>query len=259
MHVLGKNLTTALAALIATAPVIVLAPAASAADTQKEKAEELILQASLDPVPTNRVTGSGTAHVKLNGRYAEVTIKARGLVDAPHAMHFHIAAKGQCPPESAAKERNGNVFMNVLDGAPFYGGIGTSLTTSGDTSPDSGLAIDRFPSGSQINYHRTVELSKEAEKSLRAGTGVVVVHGIDYNGNGVYDDVLGASELDPSLPAEATNPALCGALKAAPLGSVAGGLGGTQTDGVAAAGIGTGLLAMLAGAFYLRRRSSVQQ
>ena len=54
-----------------------------------------------------------------------------------------------------------------------------------------------------------------ANDSLRDGTAVVVVHGIDYNGNGTYDfDSLGASQLDPSLPLEATPPALCGALTA---------------------------------------------
>ena len=37
---------------------------------------------------------------------------------------------------------------------------------------------------------------------------------MDYNGNGMYDfDSAGASELDPSLPAEATDPAVCGVLK----------------------------------------------
>jgi hypothetical protein len=44
---------------------------------------------------------------------------------------------------------------------------------------------------------------------------VVVIHGVDYNGNGTYDfDSAGASELDPMLPAEATDPATCGVLKA---------------------------------------------
>jgi hypothetical protein len=115
-----------------------------------------------------------------------------------------------CPPETVAKKRNGNLSLNTTDGAPFYGGIGTSLTTTGDTSPDSGLAIDRFPTGDKVHYERTITLSDEAAKSLREGTGVVVVHGIDYNGNGKYDNVLGPSDLDPSLPSEATNPALCG-------------------------------------------------
>jgi hypothetical protein len=41
---------------------------------------------------------------------------------------------------------------------------------------------------------------------------VIVVHGIDYNNNGIYDDVLDRSELNHNLPGEATAPALCGPL-----------------------------------------------
>ena len=41
---------------------------------------------------------------------------------------------------------------------------------------------------------------------------MIVVHGIDYNHNGIYDDVLDRSELNSSLPGEATAPALCGPL-----------------------------------------------
>jgi hypothetical protein len=41
----------------------------------------------------------------------------------------------------------------------------------------------------------------------------VIVQGIDYNHNGTYDDVLGAGELDPTLPHAATTPALCGTLR----------------------------------------------
>ena len=40
----------------------------------------------------------------------------------------------------------------------------------------------------------------------------MIVHGIDYNGNGLYDSVLDRSELDRHLPGEATAPALCGPL-----------------------------------------------
>ncbi len=42
----------------------------------------------------------------------------------------------------------------------------------------------------------------------------MVVHGIDYNGNGTYDDTLGGSDLNPALSGEATAPALCGELLA---------------------------------------------
>ena len=41
---------------------------------------------------------------------------------------------------------------------------------------------------------------------------MIIVHGIDYNHNGIYDNVLDRSELDNSLPGEATAPALCGTL-----------------------------------------------
>lgn len=39
---------------------------------------------------------------------------------------------------------------------------------------------------------------------------MIVVHGIDYDGNGVYDGVLQRSDLSNKLPGEATDPAPCG-------------------------------------------------
>ncbi|MEU9071295.1 hypothetical protein AB0D60_30910 [Streptomyces sp. NPDC048306] len=141
--------------------------------------------------------------------------------------------------------------------APTYFslGIGASLTTIGDASPASALAVDRFPKGDMYSYERSFTVSEEAAESLRGGTAVVVVHGIDYNGNGKYDNVLGPSQLDPKLPLEATAPALCGTLNKTPQGSVHGGLGGTQIGGVntAAAG-GAGALVLAAGGTYLLRR-----
>ncbi|BDH70190.1 hypothetical protein [Streptomyces sp. PLM4] len=253
---MNRSTAVALATAAIVAPGIALAPAASAGSAPAD--DTLHLQAHLSPVPFSMVTGSGTATVTLKGDQATVTLKARGLLaGAPHAQHFHIAAKGQCPPASAARTVNGMKSVFTTDGAPFYGAIGTSLTTSGDTGPGSGLAIDRFPVGSKIDYHRTITLSAEAAKSLREGTGVVVVHGIDVNGNGKYDDVLGPSDLDPKLPAEATNPALCGSLSTSAQGAVKGGMGGSHAEGgsTLAATTGAGLLAAAAGAFYLRRRT----
>lgn len=250
-----RTLALAMATAAAVAPAVALAPSAVA---ENADSRTLRMHADLSPVPYSKVTGSGTATVSLTGHEATVTVQAQDLLaGAPHAQHFHIEAKGVCPPASAAKERNGILSINTTDGAPFYGGIGTSLTTTGDTSPDSGLAVDRFPTGPAIDYHRTLTLSPEAAESVRAGTAVVVVHGVDVNGNGEYDDVLGESDLDPALPAEATNPALCGSLAASPRGAVAGGLGGSQTDAApttAAAAAGGGLLAAALGTVLLRRR-----
>ena len=40
----------------------------------------------------------------------------------------------------------------------------------------------------------------------------MIIHGIDYNKNGVYDGVLDRSDLNPQLNGETTAPALCGRL-----------------------------------------------
>jgi hypothetical protein len=56
---------------------------------------------------------------------------------------------------------------------------------------------------------------------------VIIVHGIDYNHNGVYDNVLDRSELNNSLPGEATAPALCGPLVPTATAGTLGPSGGT--------------------------------
>jgi hypothetical protein len=168
---------------------------------------------TLLPVPTNHVRAIGHSSVSVVGDTALVTVDATGLLDGvPHAMHIHIDGAGTCPTAAAARDHNGHRTINVADAMANYGMIGTSLTTSGDSSPASGLAVDRFPAHGTFHYERLLHLSAGTVANVKAGKAVVVVHGIDYNHNGTYDGVLGASELDPSLPAEATDPALCGTL-----------------------------------------------
>jgi hypothetical protein len=58
--------------------------------------------------------------------------------------------------------------------------------------------------------------------AIKADKAVIIVHGIDYNGNGIYDNVLDRSELKRSLPGEATAPALCGTLTKAKTAQVPG-------------------------------------
>ncbi|MFJ7244391.1 hypothetical protein ACIQWA_07040 [Kitasatospora sp. NPDC098652] len=170
--------------------------------------------AVLLPVPGNHVDGSGRATVVLNSDdTARITVDARGLLDgAPHAMHIHIKGNGECPDANAATLHNGHLAISTTDGLSAYGPIGTSLTTSGDTSPASALAVDRFPATGTFHYSRTIQLTNDVAQQVRADNAVVVVHGIDYNHNGRYDSVLGPSELNPALPQEATAPALCGPL-----------------------------------------------
>ncbi len=169
--------------------------------------------AAAQPVPTNRVTGNGTATVKLSGDTVSVSVNTNGLLsNAPHAMHIHAGGEGVCPPASAAKLHNGHDSINTGDGLRYYGPPQASLTNYGDTSSKSIIDFPRYPSVGNIRYTRTFAVTPSLANLIRAGNAVIVVHGIDYNGNGIYDDYLGTSDLSKALPAEATAPALCGPL-----------------------------------------------
>ncbi len=159
----------------------------------------------------------GTAYANVQGTKVKVGFKAKHLSpNLPHAAHIHYGeqAAHECP--TYKDDANHDFRVNVAEGLPKYGPIAISLTTKGDTSPESGLAVDRFstaPKGT-IKYHRTVKTSKAVAKAIRNGEGVLVVHGIDYNNNGKYDfEGAGKSDLNPALPEEATAPAACGVLR----------------------------------------------
>ena len=169
----------------------------------------------LNPLNNSGVTGH--AHVKVEGKKLDVHYKANNLArKLPHAAHIHYGeqATHECP--TVRDDKNRDFRLNVVEGVPRYGPNAVSLTTRGDTSPASGLAVDRFstaPKGT-INYDRTVKTSKDVARAIRNGEGVLVVHGVDYNNNGKYDfDSAGKSELNAALPAEATDPAACGVLR----------------------------------------------
>jgi serine/threonine protein kinase len=191
--------------------------AASAADrtTPAEPAGDK-LSGALGPVPTNHVTGAGDIAMRLDGTTLAVTVAAHGLVDGKHAMHIHAGARGVCPPASATKRHNGHLAISTVDGVPFYGPPVTALTTKGDTSPKSILAFNRFLSGSAVRYTRKIELTDVVAANIRKRDAVVIVHGIDYDHDGAYGNVLDRSDLDRSLPGEITAPALCGQIVPAP-------------------------------------------
>ena len=91
--------------------------------------------------------------------------------------------------------------------------------------PDRLLAL---PTTGDINYTRTVTIPQGVADAIRNGNAAIIVHGIDYNHNGVYDNVLDRSELSNSLTGESTAPALCGRLVPSQTASVT--RGGTVTD-----------------------------
>jgi hypothetical protein len=157
------------------------------------------------------VTGSAEAIV--SGRRVVVDIDAHKLLAGlPHAQHIHFGAQARHECPQAFDDMNGDHQLTTTDGAAAYGPIKISLTTTGNTGAKSGLAVDRFPTAPRgdIHYNRSTRTSKGVARAIRRGEAVYVVHGVDYNGNGTYDfKGNGKSELDPSLPGEATDPAAC--------------------------------------------------
>jgi hypothetical protein len=255
---------TALLALPAAAALLILAPGAAFAD------ESVSVQ--LDPLNHSNAAGTATLTTTGNGDL-RISIRSHGLVpNSPHAQHLHGSTAGMdfhCPDMSADKDGNG--YVSTEEGMPVYGDIFVSLTTKGDTSPASGLAVDRMPMADakgNLSYDRTI-----AGRDLPPGTIVhlkdlhVVQHGIDANGNHKYDiPALGESTVAKSagldgIPEEATDPALCGMVSGAaagsmPIGGVATGDGSTRYTAAALYGIGgLALLSALAIVVVARRRS----
>jgi hypothetical protein len=67
----------------------------------------------------------------------------------------------------------------------------------------------------KMHYDRTIRVkSDNLRQGIKDGEAVLVIHGLDYNGNGKYDfKAAGKSELDPAFPAEATDPAACARIR----------------------------------------------
>jgi hypothetical protein len=219
-----KIAKVAFAALAGVALVLGTASAASAGHDDNPSAKVATYNYSLDSIQPADVPGgqaTGTTRIKAlpNGKL-QVTVEAWGLSpNLPHAMHLHgvpgDATDMACPGPGAA---GADGVVSVIDGVPFYGGILTSLTTTGDVSPSSALALDRYTvadANGYLYYQRT--LTSPAGYT-DAGTVQVIVHGIDFDGNGQYafnaDDPFSSrsSSLGAGIPLEATVPVLCGGI-----------------------------------------------
>jgi hypothetical protein len=167
----------------------------------------------------NNSGASGHAEVHVRHRRLNVGVDVRNVVKGqPHAMHIHYGntARNECPTVGQDDTNGtGDFRIETVEGVPAYGPVRSSLTTRGNTGPKSVLAVTRFPSAPQgmIHYDRHVKTGSKVARGIRQGEAVVVVHGVDYNGNGKYDFRGGGkSDLNPDLPAEATDPVACGVL-----------------------------------------------
>lgn len=187
-----------------------VALATSTSNAQANGGQEF--RAVLNSVNASKATGLATASVDSNG-IGHFRIVVKNLINAPHAQHVHfgVTAAHECPSPSA--DANNDGVVDTTEGGPSYGPVQTSLTTTGDTSPSSTLAVTRYPTyANGAEYDRTFQLTADQAQQIRSGQSIVVVHGIDtLTPDGKYDGTA-VSELDASLPQEATAPAVCGPL-----------------------------------------------
>lgn len=211
-------------AILAALSAVALALPAMAAHDENPSPRVASYAYDLGEVADNAPGVSGTVRLKQlpNGKI-QVNIEAWGLTpNAPHAQHLHGQetadgsgfVRGACPTlaDDGNLGRPVDGLIDTVEGVPAYGLVRASLTTSGGTGSGDALAVARFPvadATGYLEYSRTFR-PEDSRVWNDLGELEVVVHGVDLNGNGIYDFEAGASSLDPSLPLEATIPALCG-------------------------------------------------
>lgn len=195
-----------------------LAMAASAiASKEGEPAGPELYRAALSSVPHDPSADGGSdatgrARLALRGETVSVLLKGRGLSpNLPHAAHIHgkdHPELSHCPGPERRVGGVSDALIETVDGLADYGPILASFTTSGDTSPASGLALERMPVAGdhgKLTYRRAIELPTEVARHLDEKH--IVVHGHDIDGDGSYDPgpitALGA-------PLEAELPVACG-------------------------------------------------
>ncbi|WP_022908975.1 hypothetical protein [Aestuariimicrobium kwangyangense] len=219
----------------------------------------------LDPLKGSNASGTAVLTPTADGGL-KVQINDHGMTPGmPHAQHIHGDLSGKhftCPGPDADSNNNG--YISVEEGLPMYGGIHISLTTKGDTSPKSGLAVDRMPvadAQGNLRYTRTLTAAELPAGTLEHLSMLhIVQHGVDANGNDKYDmDGLGESSFAKSLgvsgiPEEATDGATCG--MPVPTGVNTGGEAGVGVEHQGLLAFGGLLLAGAGTTVALGRRAS---
>lgn len=266
MSVSAFRRSAAVAALVV--PLAAFAAAPAAAHPGESHSNSVNVQ--INPLKGANAKGTATLTKTENGGLL-VKMDVVGMVPGmPHAQHIHGDTTGKeffCPGPDRDADNDG--FLTVEEGLPDYGNIHISLTTKGDTAPESGLAVDRMPvadAEGNLSYERTLSAEQLPEGTLAQLDHLhIVQHGVDANGNDMYDtEGLGVSSFAQSLgvegiPEEATDAATCGMVM--PIGAVeTGGADVEQSmvDPTSLIGGGAVLLAAAGVAFIGRRQLLAQ-
>ena len=156
---------------------------------------------------------TGDAKIVRRGNDVRVYLDGDRLSpNLPHAMHIHGKDEDEvahCPGANHRDDLVDDGLIETVEGLNDYGGIQVSLTTSGDTTPASGLALERFAIAEKdgdLDYSRRFSIPTDIARNLKDKH--IVVHGADLNGDGQYGGRITAL----GAPLEAELPVACGEL-----------------------------------------------
>lgn len=147
--------------------------------------------------------GSATVSLTQRGTHLTVHVQASGLDDGIHLAHIHGVRQGANTCPTADLDADGDGLINIAEGLSAYGPVQITLSNGLN---DRGTSLDYTRQRDRID-------AGDATASLRGlDEYVVVIHGVDLNGDGVADnpDVEGDGP-DPD-DNEITMPALCGTI-----------------------------------------------
>lgn len=172
---------------------------------------------TLSPVPHPAYSSGVTAKANLHlvGQQLTAILTAQGLSpNLAHAIHIHgkdSPEVAMCPNASRADDIRADGLIETAEGLPDYGPVRVSFTETGDTSPASTFALDRFSvanSSGVLKYQRTFTIP--ADVASRLGDMELVIHGADdalgEGHDGSYASYLSAL----NVPIEAELPVACG-------------------------------------------------
>lgn len=214
---------------------LLAAPSALAddGDDHRKDGKDRRYEAELQPVPHSHPDAmrhaEGEAEVEVKGVRVDVELEVEGVAaKLPHLVHIHgdLQARNECAV--GTDDADGNGLISIVEGAVpqgagdyGYGPVQVSLTRFGGVSAADGGAFERMPTADEdgdIEYERTFTLpvpaTGETRRELARSIGDmhVVVHGVDLDHDGVYDE--GNPDDGDPTDAEALLPALCGELDA---------------------------------------------
>ena len=160
----------------------------------------------VDLMPLNGSGVSGSAIFTIEGNMLTVQVSAMGLeANMLHPQHIHgltdmgMAVESNVPPSSA--DTDGDGFVELAEGLPFYGPVLLSLTSPPGTAPSG------FPTASPsgvINFTETYDIS--GMNNLQPlSRRVFVMHGMTVGavGAGTEGEVNGIAGYKATLPVAA--------------------------------------------------------